>query len=208
MAIHLLEALHRIRAHGPADPWTGICGNVARVCGYGSTAAQQLEALIATWPDRASDDRFPVEGSLFEYLADDNKWQNPRRLALLDWLIAQLEGIHCAECDSTDIALVTGATIYPHRTDLHNLHFWQCQCCEAYVGTHKGTTTPLGTPASAPLRRLRVACHKKLDAIWIDSPDITRSQAYDMMQDATGVSHIGKATEDDCKKVLQWLDSL
>ena len=110
--------------------------------------------------------------------------------------------IHCAECDSTDIQLVTGATIYPHRHDLHALYFWQCQDCEAYVGTHKGT------PASASLRRLRTACHKKLDAIWLDSPDITRSQAYDMMQAATGVSHIGQAAEDDCNKVLQWLDSL
>lgn len=116
--------------------------------------------------------------------------------------------IYCAECDSTDVQLVTGAAIYPHRPDLHSLHFWQCQCCEAYVGTHKGTTQPLGTPASAPLRRIRTACHKKLDAIWLDSPDITRSQAYDMLHAATGVSHIGQATEDDCNRVLQWLDSL
>ena len=77
----------------------------------------------------------------------------------------------CAECDSTDIQLVTGATIYPHRHDLHALYFWQCQDCEAYVGTHKGT-------------------------------------AYDMMHAATGVSHIYQTTEDDCNRVLQWLDSL
>lgn len=91
MAIHLLEALHTIKTHGPASALCGICGNVADICGYYSTAVQQLEALIANWPDRASDDRFPVEGCLFEYALDDNKWQNPRRLALLDWLIAQLE---------------------------------------------------------------------------------------------------------------------
>lgn len=116
--------------------------------------------------------------------------------------------IHCAECDSTSVTLVTGATIYPHRQDLHALYFWQCQDCEAYIGTHHNSTIPLGTPASAPLRRLRTACHKKLDAIWLDSPDITRSQAYDRMRLATGVSHIGQATENDCNRVLQWLDSL
>lgn len=91
MAIHLLEALRHIRANGPASTLCGICGNVADICGYYSTAVRQLEALLVTWPDRASDDRFPVEGCLFEYALDDNKWQNPRRIALLDWLIEQLE---------------------------------------------------------------------------------------------------------------------
>lgn len=87
----LLEALHTIRTHGPTSTLSGICVNVADICGYYSTAVRQLEALIVTWPDRASDDRFPVEGCIFEYVADDNKWQNPRRIALLDWLIEQLE---------------------------------------------------------------------------------------------------------------------
>lgn len=87
----LLEALRHIRTHGPASTLCGICGNVADICGYYSAAMSQLEALIVTWPDRASDDRFPVEGCIFEYALDDNKWQNPRRIALLDWLIAQLE---------------------------------------------------------------------------------------------------------------------
>lgn len=67
---------------------------VASICGYFSVAVQQLEALIVTWPDRASDNRFPVEGCLFEYAANDNKWQNTRRVALLDWLITQLEAQH------------------------------------------------------------------------------------------------------------------
>lgn len=60
----------------------------------------------------------------------------------------------------------------------------------------------------APLHHLRRACHKALDALWLDSPTTTRSDAYDMLLAATGVRHIGSATEDDCKRVLAWLDSL
>ena len=58
------------------------------------------------------------------------------------------------------------------------------------------------------LRHLRRDCHKALDALWLDSPTTTRSDAYDMLLAATGVRYIGSATEDDCKRVLAWLDSL
>ena len=113
-----------------------------------------------------------------------------------------------AVCDSANTALVTGHAIYPHRKDLHSLYFWQCQDCEAYVGCHPGTQVSLGTPADAPLRRLRRACHKALDALWLDSRTATRSDAYDMLAAATGVHHIGSTAAEDCERVLTWLDSL
>ena len=114
----------------------------------------------------------------------------------------------CAACDSTNTALVTGRAIYPRRKDLHHLYFWQCQDCAAYVGCYPNTQTPLGTPADAQLRRLRRQCHKALDALWLDSPTTTRSDAYDMMRTHTGVTHIGSTTAEDCERVLAWLDSL
>ena len=58
------------------------------------------------------------------------------------------------------------------------------------------------------LRHLRRACHKALDALWLDSPTTTRSDAYDMLLTATGVRYIGSATAEDCERVLEWLDSL
>ena len=109
----------------------------------------------------------------------------------------------CAACDSTN---VTGHAIYPRRKDLHHLYFWQCQDCEAHVGSN--TQVPLGMPADAQLRHLRSDCHRALDALWLDSPTTTRSDAYDMMRTHTGVTHIGSTTAEDCKRVLAWLDSL
>lgn len=60
----------------------------------------------------------------------------------------------------------------------------------------------------AALRRLRRNCHKALDALWLDSPTTTRSDAHDMMHSNTGVMHIGSTTAEDCERVLAWLDSL
>ena len=58
------------------------------------------------------------------------------------------------------------------------------------------------------LRLLRQDCHRALDELWLDSPTVTRSDAYDMMRAHTGVAHIGSTTAEDCERVLAWLDSL
>ena len=49
--------------------------------------------------------------------------------------------------------------------------------CNTYVGCHKGTTVPLGTPADAELRLLRRKCHKVFDEKW-KSGRMTRKEAY------------------------------
>lgn len=78
--------------------------------------------------------------------------------------------ITCVECNSTDYSnmkLVRGETIYPHRQDLWNLRFWICQC-GAYVGCHKNGDgkQPLGAAAGAETRRLRSKCHALFDPMW------------------------------------------
>lgn len=56
-----------------------------------------LRSLLGKWPDKAENhhhDHYPVEGSCVEYLIDSQQailWRNPRRIALLDWLIKELE---------------------------------------------------------------------------------------------------------------------
>ena len=69
--------------------------------------------------------------------------------------------------------LVTGAKIYPHRTDLVKLRFWLCEPCGAYVGCHKKNreygndgTVPLGRLANADLRRAKSRVHKAFDPMW------------------------------------------
>ena len=62
--------------------------------------------------------------------------------------------------------LVTGAVIYPHRPDLSSLHFYLCAECDAYVGCHGNTTTPLGRLANEELRRAKKMVHAVFDPIW------------------------------------------
>lgn len=93
MAIHLLEALRRIKAEGPRNTRHGICGN-AHLLDDSDSLQLLLQALIAIWPDKAPSglDLYPIEGSHTSFVAaGSNKWQNPSRIALLDWLIAKLE---------------------------------------------------------------------------------------------------------------------
>ena len=75
-------------------------------------------------------------------------------------------GPGCAECGG-EAVLVTGLRIYPHRPDLHARWYWRCSC-GAYVGCHRDGDgkDPLGLPAGAETRRLRMACHAIFDPLW------------------------------------------
>ncbi len=77
----------------------------------------------------------------------------------------------CSYCGQP-ARLVTGETIYPHLPRLADLHFWRCEPCDAYVGTHPGTRIPLGILANAELRRARKILHgQRLDPIWKNAPN-------------------------------------
>lgn len=101
MAVHLLEALHHIKTHGPKYTGRGICCNVY-VQDHSDSLQDKLQELIARWPDKTPSgcDLFPIEGSSQAYCRTINKWQNPRRIALLDWLIAELEQEQEAQHDN------------------------------------------------------------------------------------------------------------
>lgn len=78
--------------------------------------------------------------------------------------------IYCCECQNdVEAVLVYGDTIYPHRTDLYELPFWQCQACKNFVGTHWKTnnpTKPLGVIAMQELKNARKHIHAILDPLW------------------------------------------
>lgn len=72
----------------------------------------------------------------------------------------------CTHC-SAPAQLVDGAAVYPHRPDLVTRKFWRCGHCGAYVGCHKGTDRPLGTPANTQLRDARIKLHNLMvDPLW------------------------------------------
>ena len=110
----------------------------------------------------------------------------------------------CGYCDCLT-ELQTGQTIYPHRPDLYKLNFWVCPNCGAYTGCHKkgartkykgqtivsDGTIPLGIPANAGLRKLRMQAHGLFDPVWRGGA-ISRRGAYSKMAAHLGI-HI-----DDC----------
>jgi len=79
----------------------------------------------------------------------------------------------CADCGcSGQVRIAAGPEIYPDRSDLwrHREGFerwwWKCDGCGGYVGTHKGTITPLGSPAGPETRVARQEAHAAFDPLW------------------------------------------
>lgn len=102
----MYEALLKCKKD-PDTRW-GICKNVADFVrasniDYELKAAtlqevvNELDALIEKWPDKAREkgksfSHYPVEGNYRVYDTDQARgelWENPRRIALLDWLLEQ-----------------------------------------------------------------------------------------------------------------------
>lgn len=127
----------------------------------------------------------------------------------------------CGYCNC-QTELQTGQTIYPHRHDLYKLFFWVCPNCGAYIGCHKkgartkhkgqavtsDGTIPLGIPANASLRKLRMQAHDLFDPIWRGGV-IARRKAYAKMAAHLGI-HI-----DDCHishfnetEIRQFIDAI
>lgn len=91
----MIRELKRIREH-PIRLDEGICGNLRALVGQIEFCriAKDLQDLMAKWPETSGDRVFPVEGKTSKYLVDayhKKLWQNPRRIALLDWLIGEYE---------------------------------------------------------------------------------------------------------------------
>lgn len=101
MTAELLKILKRIRDEGPQARNCGICGNVLVVADEkidGCALLRELDKVIRHWPANAGTCYvtkvcYPVEGEkqYFKDAAQNILWENPRRIALLDWLIKELE---------------------------------------------------------------------------------------------------------------------
>jgi hypothetical protein len=67
----------------------------------------------------------------------------------------------CPECD-TELVLVGGPEVYPHRPDRKDLKYWLCRPCKAWIIASTKSDLPLGTPANAMLRHFRAEVLEKL----------------------------------------------
>lgn len=125
----------------------------------------------------------------------------------------------CGECPEGLVDLVAGPSIYPNRSDLwlhdDGTERWWFKCtCGAYVGVHRGTLKPLGTPANVETRRAREAAHAAFDPMWqkrMKLSDLTRTQArgrgYKWLAEQLGIErkacHIGEMTADMARRVVE-----
>lgn len=119
--------------------------------------------------------------------------------------------IKCDYCGRSAI-LVRGDVIYPHRKDLHELQFWSCTPCHAFVGCHKNSDAkPLGRLANAELRKAKRDAHSAFDPLW-QSGAITRKEAYRWLSEQLRVQpekcHIGMFNIYMCHKVIEVCNSL
>ena len=100
----------------------------------------------------------------------------------------------------------TGDELYPHRRDLYAKRFWICDPCDAWVGCHPGTETPLGRLANADLRKAKQRAHAAFDPIW-KTKKLRRSEAYAWLSGALGLPreecHIGMFDEAMCARVVE-----
>jgi hypothetical protein len=118
----------------------------------------------------------------------------------------------CAEYGGMDIACVSGDQIYPHRPDLCAKWFWRC-ACGAYVGCHRNTQEPMGTPAGPAMRRARGEAHAAFDTLWKRkvardgvSAKEARKAGYAWLAQQMGLevedTHIARFTVDQCQRVV------
>ena len=82
---------------------------------------------------------------------------------------------------------------------------WRCAPCDAYVGTHKGSTDhkPLGRLADALLRKWKIKAHAALDPLWLGGA-MTRRRAYERAADLMGLRevHIGDFDVEQCQRLI------
>ncbi len=123
-------------------------------------------------------------------------------------MIGELTVLICPYCGKL-AKLCNGDEVYPRRTDLHKLRFWNCVPCDARVGTHKGTVKPLGRLANAQLRYWKMKAHEAFDPRWRGG-DLKRKDAYSWLADRMGLKngdcHIGMMDVSQCKKVVDICD--
>jgi hypothetical protein len=81
-----------------------------------------------------------------------------------------------------------------------------CTPCDARVGCHPGTSTPLGRLANGELRKAKQEAHAAFDPMWKTGIK-TRGGAYAWLKDQLNLEknkcHIGMFDVETCYKVVE-----
>ena len=109
--------------------------------------------------------------------------------------------LRCPECDSS--------MVLKQKENGDNYYGCSKDGCKSYLGCHPGTTDPLGTPAVARVRYLRIRCHRRFDRLWKEG-HYTRDKAYKWLAAWFNLTedqaHIGMFDEEKCLRLLVLLD--
>lgn len=80
---------------------------------------------------------------------------------------------------------------------------YYCKDCNAYVGCHQNTKTPLGTMANAGLREWRKKAHNVIDPLWKNG-DWKRKVVYSKLKAMYGRQiHIGESDIKLCRDICK-----
>lgn len=120
--------------------------------------------------------------------------------------------VQCPYCDGP-AELVRSRDIYPFARKDYG-RFWQCEPCDAYVGTHKNSRdhAPYGMLANKELRALRNEAHEVFDPIWQyreqqgTDRSKARQDAYTWLAEQMGLQphecHIGMFGPEKCIQTI------
>lgn len=119
----------------------------------------------------------------------------------------QGQEVYCPYC-GRKAEYVDSAEIYGKSYGMVYL----CRPCDAYVGVHDGTDTPLGRLANRELRRWRNRAHAAFDPLWQQGPyRRRRNDAYAWLAGKMGLAkektHIAMFDVEQCKQVIQIMDN-
>ena len=116
------------------------------------------------------------------------------------------KSIKCPYCGGT---AVLHDVSYVYGGESGHKHLYVCQHypeCNAYVGVHEGTLTPLGTLADSELRNKRIRAHHAFDQLW-KSGRMTKKEAYRWLQMQFGLprehAHIGMFGDYMCERLIR-----
>lgn len=108
--------------------------------------------------------------------------------------------------DGTKALLIDSAEIY----GVSYGYAYRCPKCGAFVGCHKGTSSPLGTLADAELRAWRKKAHRAFDPTW-KRGKMKRKAAYAWLSEQMGIdidhTHIAMFNVDQCRRVVEIVEA-
>ena len=113
----------------------------------------------------------------------------------------QAKEVICPYCGNT-AKFVDSSCVYRKSYGM----IYLCNPCRAYVGVHKGTSTPLGRLANEELRMWKKKAHLYFDNLW-KAKIMSRTQAYKWlaqeMDKPSNEAHIGMFDVGECRKVIE-----